>query len=58
MKRFVDGAGGEFFFQKRVPKGAPDWLQTATVQFPSGRSATELVANDAAHLVWAVQPRG
>ncbi len=54
MKRFVDGAGGEFFFQKRVPKGAPDWLQTATVTFPSGRSATELVANDAAHLVWAV----
>ena len=54
MKRFVDGAGGEFFFQKRVPKGAPDWLQTATFTFPSGRTATELVANDAAHLVWAV----
>jgi bifunctional non-homologous end joining protein LigD len=54
MKRFVDGAAGEFFFQKRVPKGAPDWLQTATVHFPSGRSATELCANDAAHLVWAV----
>ena len=32
MKRFVDGAGGEFFFQKRVPKNAPDWLQTATVR--------------------------
>ncbi|MSO42340.1 MAG: ATP-dependent DNA ligase [Solirubrobacterales bacterium] len=54
MKRFVDGVRGEFFFQKRVPKNAPDWLQTATVTFPSGRSATELVANDAAHLVWAV----
>jgi len=54
MKRFVDGAGGEFFFQKRVPKNAPDWLQTATFTFPSGRSATELVVNDAAHLVWAV----
>ena len=54
MKRFVDGAEGEFFFQKRVPKNAPDWLETATVKFPSGRSATELVANDAAHLVWAV----
>jgi DNA ligase D-like protein (predicted polymerase) len=54
MKRFVDGVEGEFFFQKRVPKGAPEWLQTATVQFPSGRSATELCANDAAHLVWAV----
>ena len=54
MKRFVDGVGGEFFFQKRVPKGAPDWLQTATFTFPSGRTATELVVNDAAHLVWAV----
>jgi bifunctional non-homologous end joining protein LigD len=54
MKRFVDGAAGDFFFQKRVPKGAPDWLETATVRFPSGRSARELVANDAAHLVWAV----
>ncbi len=54
MKRFVDGAGEEFFFQKRVPKNAPDWLQTATFTFPSGRSATELVVNDAAHLVWAV----
>jgi bifunctional non-homologous end joining protein LigD len=54
MKRFVDGVSGEFFFQKRVPKGAPEWLQTATFTFPSGRTATELVANDAAHLVWAV----
>jgi bifunctional non-homologous end joining protein LigD len=54
MKRFVDGAAGDFFFQKRVPKTAPDWLETATVRFPSGRSATELCANDAAHLVWAV----
>jgi len=54
MKRFVEGVGGDFFFQKRVPKGAPDWLQTATFTFPSGRTATELVVNDAAHLVWAV----
>ena len=50
MKRFVEGADGEFFFQKRVPKTAPDWIETATVKFPSGRSATELCANDAAHL--------
>jgi DNA ligase D len=55
MKRFVDGVDGEFFFQKRLPKrGTPDWIERATVHFPSGRSATELVANDAAHLVWAV----
>ncbi len=54
MKRYVDGAAADPFFQKRVPKGAPEWLQTATVTFPSGRTATELVPNDAAHLVWAV----
>jgi len=54
MKRFVDGVGGDFFFQKRVPKNPPEWLQTATFTFPSGRSATELVVNDAAHLIWAV----
>ena len=36
-------SGGEFFFQKRIPKGAPDWLESATVHFPSGRSARELV---------------
>ncbi len=54
LKRWVDGVEGEPFFQKRVPDGAPDWLQTATVTFPSGRHARELVANDAAHLVWGV----
>jgi DNA ligase D len=54
MKRWVDGVTGEPFFQKRVPGSAPGWLQTATVTFPSGRHARELVANDAAHLVWGV----
>ncbi len=54
MKRYVDGAAGEPFFQKRVPKGAPEWLETATISFPSGRTATELVPDDAAHLAWAV----
>jgi bifunctional non-homologous end joining protein LigD len=54
MKRWVDGVAGEPFFQKRVPDSAPDWLQTATVTFPSGRHARELVPNDAAHLVWGV----
>src|SRR3977135_1870678 len=54
MKRWVDGVQGKPFFQKRVPGGAPDWLQTATVTFPSGRHARELVPNDAAHLVWGV----
>jgi len=54
LKRYVDGISGEPFFQKRVPETRPDWLQTAEVHFPSGRSARELVAADAAHLVWAV----
>jgi DNA ligase D-like protein (predicted polymerase) len=52
LKRWNDGITGEAFFQKRV-KSAPDWLQTATVTFPSGRTADELVPTDAAHLVWA-----
>ena len=54
MKRWVDGVAGKPFFQKRVPNGSPEWLETATVTFPSGRHARELVPNDAAHLVWAV----
>jgi bifunctional non-homologous end joining protein LigD len=54
MKRWVDGVEGKPFFQKRVPDTAPEWLQTATVTFPSGRHARELVPNDAAHLVWGV----
>jgi bifunctional non-homologous end joining protein LigD len=54
LKRWVDGVQGKPFFQKRVPDSAPEWLQTATVTFPSGRHARELVANDAAHLVWGV----
>jgi DNA ligase D-like protein (predicted polymerase) len=54
LKRWVNGVEGEFFFQKRVPDTAPAWLATATVRFPSGRSARELVPNDAAHLVWGV----
>jgi bifunctional non-homologous end joining protein LigD len=54
LKRFVDGAAKKPFFQKRIPDSAPEWLQTATVTFPSGRSARELLPNDAAHLVWGV----
>lgn len=54
LKRWVDGVEGEPFFQKRVPDSAPEWLHTATVHFPSGRSARELAVDDAAHLVWAV----
>jgi len=54
LKRFVNGAAQEPFFQKRVPDTAPDWLQTAVITFPSGRTARELLPNDAAALVWGV----
>ena len=54
MKRYPNGATGEFFFQKRVPDSKPDWLETVTVTFPSGRVASELCPVDAAHIVWAV----
>ena len=54
LKRFVNGIQEEPIWQKRVPQHVPEWLQTATVAFPSGRTAEELVADDAAHLVWAV----
>ncbi|MHB8681593.1 MAG: non-homologous end-joining DNA ligase [Acidimicrobiales bacterium] len=53
LKRFPDGAEGEFFYQKRVPEKRPSWLQTVTVSFPSGRHAEELCPVDVAHIVWA-----
>jgi len=53
LKRYPDGAGGEFFYQKRVPDPVPEWLETVTVTFPSGRSARELCPVDVAHVVWA-----
>jgi DNA ligase D-like protein (predicted polymerase) len=54
LKRFVHGAEGEFFFQKRAPESRPDWIRTATLSFPSGRTADEVVVSDAAQLVWVV----
>jgi DNA ligase D-like protein (predicted polymerase) len=54
LKRFPNGAEGEFFFQKRVPEKRPGWLQTVVVDFPSGRSAEELAPQDTAHLIWAI----
>jgi bifunctional non-homologous end joining protein LigD len=54
MKRFVDGAEGEFFFQKRAPMQRPVWVDTVELKFPSGRSAVEVVVNDAAQLAWIV----
>jgi DNA ligase D-like protein (predicted polymerase) len=55
LKRYVDGADADPFFQKRVPtKGRPEWLRTVTVAFPSGRTAEELCPADLAHVIWAV----
>jgi bifunctional non-homologous end joining protein LigD len=54
MKRFPDGVTSEFFFQKRAPPGKPDWVQTTTLNFPSGRTAEEVVITDVAGLVWVV----
>lgn len=52
LKRFVDGAEGEAFYQKRAPAGRPSWLRTVTLSFPSGRTAEEVVVDDAAGLAW------
>src|SRR5215217_7205801 len=54
MQRFPRGAGGPSFFQKRVPDGAPDWLETTTVQTVNGTPSRALVAADVAHVAWAV----
>jgi DNA ligase D-like protein (predicted polymerase) len=54
LKRFVNGAEEEFFFQKRAPKSRPDWIITAQLRFPSGRSADEVVVHDAAQLAWVI----
>jgi DNA ligase D-like protein (predicted polymerase) len=52
LKRFVDGAEAEPFFQKRAPANLPPFIRTATLTFPSGRTADEVVVDDAAGLAW------
>ncbi len=54
LKRFVNGAEGEAFYQKRAPADRPAWLRTVTLSFPSGRTAEEVVVDDAAGLAWIV----
>ncbi len=54
LKRFVDGAEAEAFYQKRAPEQRPAWLRTVTLSFPSGRRAEEVVVDDAAGLAWIV----
>jgi DNA ligase D len=55
LHRYPTGVGGEKIYQKRLPKGAPDWIETAEVSFPSGRTADELCVTEIASVVWAVQ---
>src|SRR3954470_23062215 len=54
LKRFVNGAEGEAFYQKRAPTDRPEWLRTVTLAFPSGRTAEEIVIDDPAGLAWVV----
>src|SRR5947209_19437469 len=54
MKRFVNGAEGVPFFQKRAPASRPDWLDTGELSYPSGGTADETVLRDAAGLAWIV----
>ena len=54
MQRFPEGALGKSFFQKRVPAGAPAWVQTIEVSTPNGTLSNALVLADMAHVVWAV----
>src|SRR5256885_9277757 len=56
LQRFPDGLDGETFFQKRIPtRGVPPWVETATIKFPSMRTADELCPTDLAHVAWAAQ---
>ncbi|MBF9069715.1 non-homologous end-joining DNA ligase [Streptacidiphilus fuscans] len=54
LQRFVDGIGGEAFYQKRVPRDLPDWIPSARVTFPSGRPADEMCPTEPAAVLWAV----
>jgi bifunctional non-homologous end joining protein LigD len=54
LKRYVNGADAEPFFQKRAPDNHPDWIETVELQFPSGNTAREVVVRDAAQLLWIV----
>jgi DNA ligase D len=55
LHRYPDGTSGEKIYQKRLPKGAPDWVETVQVRFPSGRTADELCVVELADVIWAVQ---
>jgi DNA ligase D-like protein (predicted polymerase) len=54
LKRFPNGIAADFFFQKRAPTPRPEWIETARIAFPSGRTADEIVVSDAAGLAWVI----
>jgi bifunctional non-homologous end joining protein LigD len=54
LKRFVNGAEAEAFYQKRAPSDRPSWVRTVTLSFPSGHTAEEIVVDNAAGLAWIV----
>ena len=54
LERFPKGLGEPPFYQKRVPKSRPDWIEIATLRYPSGRTADEVVVTDLAQLLWVV----
>src|SRR5437773_3273122 len=54
LKRYVNGADKEPFFQKRAPENHPDWIETVELSFPSGRTASEVVVRDKAQLIWVI----
>lgn len=53
LQRYIEGIGGESFYQKRAPKNLPDWIPTARIAFPSGRSADEICPTEPAAVLWA-----
>ena len=57
LKRYPNGAEGDPFYQKRAPAPRPEWIKTATVRFPSNRTADEVVCTDTASLVWVINLR-
>ena len=54
LKRYVNGAESDAFYQKRAPTERPSWLRTTTLSFPSGRTAEEIIVDDEAGLAWIV----
>src|SRR3954454_2544815 len=55
LHRYPEGVDGEKIYQKRLPKGAPEWVESVEVRFPSGRTADELCVTQLAAVAWAVQ---